>query len=135
MGTCNAEVTRMAAPQPGVGAQASLFDRFGGRPGIESLVDRFLDQMGSDRKMASRLAQVDMASMRKGLEAFFAEAFGGRRAAPGVEAPDTRVNLDGEEFLRVTLMLHETISNMGLEEELQVDVELAIFSHALSRVP
>ena len=62
---------------------------------------------------------------------FFAEALGARLADHSVAPRGGRVQLDGEQFLRVALMLHDTISSMDLAEDLLAEVELAVFSRAL----
>ena len=40
--------------------------------------------------------------------------------------------LDGEQFLRVALMLYETISSMGLPEDLHAEIVLAVVDRALA---
>ena len=130
METCKAErwVTYRGTADE---ARLSLFDRIGGFPRIEWLVDRFVDQIGSDPELALRWARFDPASMRTGLAAFFAEAFGARPAAPDVESHPL-MQLDGEQFLRVALMLYDTIASMGLPEDLHAEVVLAVVDRALA---
>ena len=131
METCKAE---RVVTYRGRAAEAtlSLFDRVGGFPRIEWLVDRFVDQIASDPELAPRWARFDPAAMRKGLAAFFTEAFGGRPADPDVEPPNRRMQLDGEQFLRVALMLYDTISSMGLPEDLHAEIVLAVVDRALA---
>jgi len=113
-------------------AEATLFERFGGLPRIELLVDRFVDQIGSDPELAPSWARAELPSLRKGLAAFFAEAFGARPSEPYVGLRDGRVLLNGEQFLRVALMLYDTISSMSLPEDLHAEVVLAVVSRALA---
>ena len=129
------EATWSAGRQPDAAVEASprsLFDRLGGLPRIDWLVDRFIDQIGSDPELAPCWARVDLASIRKALAAFFAEALGARLADRYVEARHGGVQFDGDQFLRVALLLHDTISSMRLPADLHAEVVLAVVSRALA---
>jgi len=54
-------------------AALPLFERIGGLPRIEWLVERFVDEMLSDRDLAPCLSGVDLASLKKTQAAFFTE--------------------------------------------------------------
>ena len=113
-------------------ASLPVFDRIGGMPRIEWLVDRFVDEIRSDRELAPFLAGVDWASLKKSQVAFFTEAFGGHFPHPSVDLRRTHVQLEGEQFVRVALLLHDTLLSLGLPSELQEELVRAVVLRALS---
>lgn len=113
-------------------ASLPLLDRIGGMPGIEWLVDRFVDEIRSDRELAPFLACVDWPSFKKSQAAFFTEAFGGDSPRASVDLRRPQVELEGEQFFRVALLLHDTLLSLGLPSELQEELVVAVVLRALS---
>jgi truncated hemoglobin YjbI len=113
-------------------AALPLFDRIGGLPRIEWLVERFVDEMLSDRDLAPRLSGVDLASLKKTQEAFFTEALGGQFPDPSVDPGRVHVQLEGGELVRAALLLHDTVSSLGLPEDLHEALVVAVISHVLT---
>ena len=114
-------------------ASLPLFDRIGGMPGIEWLVNRFVDEIQSDRSYTPlALHGAIRLSFKNSQAAFFTEAFGGDFPRASVDLRRPQVKLEGEQFFRVALLLHDTLLSLGLPSELQEELVLAVVLRALS---
>jgi truncated hemoglobin YjbI len=109
-----------------------LFDHIGGIRSIEWLVDRFVDAIRSEPELAPSLARVDLASFKKSLAAFFTEALGGHYPDASVDSRGAHVHFEGEQLVRVALLLHNTLSSFGLSSQLHERLVLAVLSRALA---
>jgi len=123
----------LAEPQQGdaaLDAAPPLFERIGGWPRVEWLADRFVDEILADPELAPAFARVDLASFKRSQAAFFTEAFGGRLPEAAAD-PRTCVHLEGDQLVRVALVLHDILMDLGLPDEIQDGLVLAVVSRVL----
>src|SRR5262249_3779826 len=67
----------MAAPAPAPAAPKPLFDRLGGKPAVEAVVDEFLKRVAADKRINGRFFNTDIARLRGLLVDFVCSATGG----------------------------------------------------------
>jgi hypothetical protein len=106
-------------------ASASLLEQLGGRTALERMVDRFVQRITSDRRLAPHFARIDVAALKRSELAFFTAAFGGK---PDLDWREPAIDLDGEAAGRVACHLYEVLLGFGLPERLNEDIVLAVIS-------
>jgi hemoglobin len=66
-----------APTPPPAAAPKSLFDRLGGKPAVEAVVDEFLKRVAADKRINGRFFNTDLVRLRALLVEFFCSATGG----------------------------------------------------------
>jgi hemoglobin len=67
----------VAAKTPPLAAPKPLFDRLGGKPAVEAVVDEFLKRVAADKRINGRFFNTDLARLRELLVQFVCSATGG----------------------------------------------------------
>ncbi len=106
----------------------TLFDKLGGAVAIDLAVDKFYERVLQDDRIKHFFANVDMVKQRAHQKDFLTYAFGGTDKYNGRymrEAHKELVEkhgLSSEHFDAVTENLMETLQEMGVSQELLVEV-------------
>ena len=84
----------------------TLYERLGGEPGIDKLVDRLVDRHLDNPRIAKRWSRLDDEAMARGramAKQFFAVGSGGPGEYTGKSMPEAHagMNIGAEEFLAV----------------------------------
>jgi truncated hemoglobin YjbI len=120
-----AETPRTAPDAPPL----TLLARIGGVPVIDLIVFRFIETIRNDPRLADRFAAVDVAGLMSSQATFFAETFGGRMSR---DVTPPLVEVDGEEFLRVVVHLHDALASLELSDSLTDQLFLAVMARVLT---
>lgn len=88
------------AAQDKPAAQASLYERLGGKPAIEKVVDQFVANMAADNRINRRFAKTDIPKFKMHLVDQICEASGGPCKYTGRDMVTTHkgMNITKEEF-------------------------------------
>lgn len=106
----------------------TLFDKLGGKAGVELAVDKFYDRVLKDDRIKHFFEGVDMVKQRAHQRAFLTYAFGGTSKYDGLQMREAHKELveerglSGEHFDAVAEDLLETLREMGVSEELIAEV-------------
>ena len=73
------------APEPAATDQRSLYERLGGKPAIEAVIDRFLANVAADPRIAHRFALSDLGDPRGKLVDQVCQATGGPLVYQGLD--------------------------------------------------
>ncbi|WP_436909076.1 truncated hemoglobin [Halosimplex marinum] len=98
---------------------ATLYDRLGGREGIEAVVDEFYDRLLADDELGPFFEDADLEMLRRTQADFLCEAAGGPEsydAAPVREA-HLHVPFTEDHILRAIDILDETLATFDVPEE------------------
>jgi hemoglobin len=99
---------------------ATLFERLGGAPAVDTAVDRFYDKVLVDERINSFFANTDMARQRAHQKAFLTHAFGGPKAYQGLDmrsghARLVQEGLNDSHYDAVIENLAATLVEMGVD--------------------
>lgn len=102
----------------------SLFERLGGESGITAIANDVVDNHLANRTIATRFADYDVDSLKKGAASFFITGTGGPAVYTGKDMLGTHkgMNISANEFMAV---LDDTLSaldknNIGQREQEEV---------------
>lgn len=116
----------MGAPKP---AEPSLYDRLGGKPAIEAVVNEFLDRIGADTriqnpKVKARLAAIHIPSLKVQLVTLLCEAAGGPCKYGGRDMKMAHAGLEitGAEFDAVVDDLVATLNTFKVGRREQQEI-------------
>jgi hemoglobin len=88
---------------------ATLYDRLGGKPAIEAVTQKFLENVAADSRINSRFARTDIPALKAKLVDQICEAAGGpckyagkdmRTAHAGMKISEAEFNAMGEDLAR-----------------------------------
>ena len=104
----------------------TLLELLGGAPTIDCIVERLADRLRRDPLLSSALAGVDVAVLKRHQSRFCTEAFGAVRADRPLMPLTVRVS--GEQFTRVLLHIHDTLTSLALSPALTEQLMLAVLA-------
>ena len=110
--------------------QPALLDALGGESSVQRIVDRLAARLLDDPLLATALAGVDVAQLKRTQARFFTEAFDAVRVHDP-PMPFT-VRVTGEQFTRVVLHVQQTLESLGLPEDRTEQLMLAVLARAVS---
>jgi len=107
----------------------SLFDRLGGAPALDIVVDKFYAHVLEDNRINQFFRGVDMPSLRQHQKSFLAYAFGGTPAYDGrtlraAHGNPRGMGLNDDHFDAVIENLSMTLQEVGVASELIDEVRL-----------
>lgn len=106
----------------------TLFDKLGGKAGVELAVDKFYQRVLNDDRIKHFFDGVDMVKQRAHQRAFLTYAFGGTSHYDGRQMREAHKELvedrglNSEHFDAVAENLLETLKEMGVSDELIAEV-------------
>jgi hemoglobin len=112
-------------PSPTMSETSSIYDRIGGEPGIERLVDSFYERVLADAELKSYFEHAPMDKLRSMQREFFAAAAGGPIAYTGrpLRQVHRPLAISRREFQRFTEHLIETLETFeGISRQDILDV-------------
>ncbi|AFY84862.1 group I truncated hemoglobin [Oscillatoria acuminata] len=107
---------------------ATLFEKLGGKAGVETAVDKFYQRVLNDDRIKHFFEGVDMVKQRAHQRAFLTYAFGGTDRYDGLQMREAHKELveerglKSEHFDAVAENLLETLREMGVSEDLIAQV-------------
>lgn len=113
-------------------ADASLYERIGGKNAVKATVVRLYEKILEDEKLIPFFEHIDMDTLRRSQSAFIVMAFGGPHQYTGKDlrtahAPMVAQGLSDVHFDAVATHLAEAMRELGVKEEL-IQEALAIVS-------
>ncbi len=107
--------------------EMTLFERLGGAPSIEAVVDEFYRRVPADPLLAEFFVGVDMAKLRNQQIAFFTQATGGPQIYKGADMKRAHAHLKIKEmhFNKVAMHLIETLRHFEVPQEM-IDEVIAL---------
>ncbi len=98
---------------------STLFDKLGGKQGIEQIVDEFYKRIMADNTLNHFFAKTDMDKQRRQQIAFFAQIFDGPKEYNGrpMEKTHTGMNLQQPHFDAIAKHLKESVAVRGVSPE------------------
>ena len=97
----------------------TLYEKIGGRPGIEKLVQKFYSRVLLDKKLAPFFSNSEIAKLEKMQVAFFSVALGGAETESMISLRESHAGrgIRREHLTRFTELLLETLAEIGIEEQ------------------
>lgn len=110
---------------------ASLYERLGGKPAIDTAVDIFYQKIMADVLLSPFFAKTDIQRQRAKQKAFLAYAFGGAPGYDGRKLRDAHVEavrhgLSDQHFDAVADHLHATLKELGVTDNLVGEVMVIV---------
>ena len=111
---------------------SSLFDQIGGEEVIDVFVDRFYQRVMQSPALSGFFEGMNMARQKKHQAYFLTYALGGLPYHPGRDLAEAHADLVAEEglddshFDEVASIIHDTMVELGLEEELLAKIDVVI---------
>jgi len=117
---------------------ATLFEKLGGKDGVELAVDQFYDRVLNDDRIKHFFTDVDMKRQRQHQKAFLTYAFGGSSKYEGKMLREAHqhlvenMGLNSEHFDAVVEDLVATLQELGVSDDLIAEVG-AIAASSMSK--
>jgi purine-binding chemotaxis protein CheW len=103
---------------------ASLFERLGGRPALEAVIDALYERILADDELADFFGATDIARLKRQQADFLGQAFGGPAIYRGASMQQAHAGMGvrGHHFDRVAGHLGSALEALGVREDLAAEV-------------
>lgn len=101
---------------PRIPADDSLFQAFGGQPGLKRLMDDFMDRLLADARMKPFFQDVDQKHVKEELVLQFCEVAGGpcRRSGPDMKKAHDAMDISKADFNALVEVLQQAMDAQGI---------------------
>ncbi|MGM9486555.1 group I truncated hemoglobin [Ideonella sp. YS5] len=112
----SAAICALALSTPGFAADDSLYRQLGARPGLEALMEDFMQRLLADPRMNPFFKEADQAHIRAELVLQICEVSGGpcRREGPDMKRVHEGVDIDRAAFNALVEVLQQSMDARGI---------------------
>ncbi len=103
----------------------TLYDKYGGLPGVQTVVHKFYERINEERSLDKYFAAVNMERLMDHQVNLFSKILGGPDNYEGrsLKPSHAHLNIDVKDFALVGRLLQETLDDCGLDP---ADVEVVM---------